>query len=45
MPLATFVKGLIAGGSLMAGTFLSRRLVASMAPESLRYMLDALMLV
>jgi len=45
MPLATFVKGLIAGGSLMAGTFLSRRLVASMAPESFRYMLDALMLV
>jgi uncharacterized protein len=45
MPLDIFVKGLITGGSLMAGTFLSRRLVMSMQPESFRYMLDGLMLV
>jgi len=45
MPLDIIVKGLITGGSLMAGTFLSKRLVRSMQPESFRYMLEALMLV
>lgn len=45
MPLETLVKGLITGGSLMAGTFLSRQLVTRMQPESFRYMLDGLMLV
>jgi len=45
MPLDIFVKGLITGGSLMAGTFLSKRLVMTMRPESFRYMLDGLMLV
>jgi uncharacterized membrane protein YfcA len=45
MPLQTFLNGLIAGGSLMAGTFLSRRLVMRMQPGQFRYMLDALMLV
>jgi len=45
MPLEIFVKGLITGGSLMAGTFLSKRFVTTMQPESFRYMLDALMLV
>jgi uncharacterized membrane protein YfcA len=45
MPLATCAKGLIAGGALMAGTFLSRRLVMKMDAESFRYMLDGLMLM
>ena len=45
MPIETFAKGLIAGGSLMAGTFLSKRLVMQMDAQSFRYMLDGLMLV
>jgi len=45
MPLETFVKGLIAGGSLMAGTFLSKRLVLKLDADAFRYILDALMLV
>jgi uncharacterized protein len=45
MPLATFVKGMVAGGSLMAGTFLSKRLVMKLDAETFRYMLDGLMLV
>ena len=45
MPLDIFVKGLVTGASLMAGTFLSRRFVIRLDAESFRYMLDALMLV
>jgi uncharacterized membrane protein YfcA len=45
MPWDIFVKGLITGGSLMAGTFLSKRFVTSMNADSFRYMLDALMLI
>jgi uncharacterized protein len=45
MPWETFVKGLITGGSLMAGTFLSKRFVMKLDAESFRYMLDGLMLV
>jgi uncharacterized membrane protein YfcA len=45
MPLDVFVKGLITGASLMAGTFLSKRFVVRLDAESFRYMLDALMLV
>ena len=45
MPLETFVKGVITGSSLMAGTFLSRRFVVKLDAESFRYMLDGLMLV
>jgi uncharacterized membrane protein YfcA len=45
MPLETFVKGLITGSSLMAGTFLSRRFVLRLDAETFRYMLDGLMLV
>ena len=44
MPWDTFVKGLITGGSLMAGTFLSKRFVMKLDADSFRYMLDALML-
>jgi uncharacterized membrane protein YfcA len=44
MPLDVFVKGLIAGSSLMAGTFLSKRLVLKLNAESFRYILDGLML-
>ncbi|MEA2929223.1 MAG: uncharacterized protein QOG38_1651 [Hyphomicrobiales bacterium] len=45
MPLDTFVKGLIAGGALMAGTFLSKRFVVRLDAESFRYILDGLMLI
>jgi hypothetical protein len=44
MPFDTFVKGLIAGSSLMAGTFLSKRLVLKLDPNAFRYILDGLML-
>jgi len=45
MPWDTFVKGLITGASLMAGTFLSKRFVLKLDAESFRYILDGLMLV
>jgi uncharacterized membrane protein YfcA len=45
MPLDTFIKGLIAGSSLMAGTFLAKRFVLRLDADSFRYMLDGLMLV
>jgi uncharacterized membrane protein YfcA len=45
MPLDIFLKGLIAGSALMAGTFLSKRFVLRLDAESFRYMLDGLMLV
>ena len=45
MPWDTFVRGLITGGALMAGTFLSKRFVMKLDAESFRYMLDGLMLV
>jgi uncharacterized membrane protein YfcA len=45
MPWETSVKGLITGGSLMAGTFASKGLVMRMEVESFRAMLDILMLV
>jgi uncharacterized membrane protein YfcA len=45
MPWETFVKGLVTGGSLMAGTFASKRFVMKFDAESFRYMLDALMLI
>jgi uncharacterized protein len=45
MPWDTFLKGLITGASLMAGTFISKRFVMKFDAESFRYMLDALMLI
>jgi len=45
MPWETFARGLIAGGALMAGTFLSKRFVMKLDAEQFRYMLDGLMLV
>jgi len=45
MPLDTFIKGLITGSSLMAGTFIAKRLVMKFDANAFRYMLDGLMLV
>ena len=45
MPWDTFAKGLITGGSLMAGTFLSKRFVMTLDANAFRYMLDGLILV
>ena len=45
MPWETFVRGLIAGGALMAGTFLSKRFVMKLDAEQFRYVLDGLMLI
>ncbi len=39
------LKGLIAGSSLMAGTFIAKRFVMRLDAESFRYMLDGLMLI
>ena len=44
MPWDTFVKGLITGSSLMAGTFIAKRFVLRLDAESFRYILDGLML-
>ena len=44
MPWEIFVKGLITGSSLMAGTFIAKRFVMKLDAESFRYMLDGLML-
>ena len=44
MPWDTFVKGLITGSSLMAGTFIAKRFVLRVDAESFRYILDGLML-
>ena len=45
MPVDTFIKGLITGSSLMAGTFIAKRFVLKLDADSFRYMLDGLMLV
>jgi uncharacterized protein len=44
MPLHTFVKGLIAGSSLMCGTFIARRFVLRLDARVYRLLLEALML-
>jgi uncharacterized membrane protein YfcA len=45
MPWDTFVKGLITGSSLMAGTFIAKRFVLKLDAEAFRYILDGLMLI
>ena len=40
-----FVKGLIAGGSLMSGAFIAKRFVLHLKPEMFRLLMDGIMLV
>jgi uncharacterized protein len=44
MPLETFIKGLIAGSSLMAGTYIARRFVLHLDAKAFRLLLESLML-
>jgi len=45
LPSETVFMGLGVGGALMAGTFLSKPFVQTMAPETFRLLMDGLMLV
>lgn len=44
LPWEEFLKGLIVGSSLMAGTFIAKPFVLRLSPETFRYIMDALML-
>ena len=44
MPLDIILKGLITGSSLMVGSFIAKRLLLHVKPESFRLMMDGLML-
>ena len=41
----TILKGLAVGGSMMAGAFVSRRILQRMTPHEFRHLIDALMIV
>lgn len=45
LPWDYFLKGLIAGSSIMVGTFIAKPFLLRMAPETFRYVMDGLMLV
>lgn len=45
LPLDVILKGLIAGSSLFAGAFISKRFVMRLDPDSFRLLMDGLMLV
>lgn len=45
LPLATIAKGLIAGSSLMAGSFVAKHFMVRLSPRLFRLMMDGLMLV
>ncbi|HEY0218286.1 MAG TPA: sulfite exporter TauE/SafE family protein [Afipia sp.] len=45
LPWDDFIKGLIAGSSLMVGAFIAKPFVLRLAPETFRHVMDALMLV
>jgi uncharacterized membrane protein YfcA len=45
LPVEAIVKGLIIGSSLMAGSFVAKRFVLRLEPESFRLLMDALMLI
>ncbi|MCA1372505.1 MULTISPECIES: sulfite exporter TauE/SafE family protein [unclassified Bradyrhizobium] len=40
-----FIKGLIAGASLMSGAFIAKRFVLHLRPETFRLLMDAIMIV
>lgn len=45
LPIESIAKGVLAGGSLMAGSFIARRIVLELTPEAFRRIVDALLLV
>ena len=44
MPLDIFIKGLLVGASLMAGTFIGKAVVLKMSNQAFQHLLDALLL-
>jgi uncharacterized membrane protein YfcA len=45
LPADTILKGLAVGSSMMAGAFVSRRILHRMTPHQFRHLIDALMIV
>jgi len=45
LPFESIAKGVLAGTSLMAGSFIARRIVLELTPEGFRRIVDALLLV
>lgn len=45
LPADTILKGLAVGSSMMAGAFVSRRILQRMTPHEFRHLIDALMVV
>jgi len=45
LPWDLFLKGLITGFSIMAGTFIAKPFVLRLAPETFRHVMDGLMLI
>jgi uncharacterized membrane protein YfcA len=45
LPWDMFLKGLIAGSSVMIGTFIAKPFVMRLSPETFRHLMDGLMLV
>ncbi|MBP6818852.1 MAG: sulfite exporter TauE/SafE family protein [Ferrovibrio sp.] len=43
LPWEIVLQGLIAGGAVMAGSFLGKRFVLSLSPDTFRYLMDAVM--
>lgn len=45
LPLASLLRGVVVGASLMGGAFLAKPFVLRLAPETFRYVMDGLLLV
>ena len=45
LPADTLLKGLAVGSSMMAGAFVSRRILQQVSPQAFRHLIDALMIV
>jgi uncharacterized membrane protein YfcA len=45
LPADTIFRGLAVGSSMMAGAFVSRRILQRMTPHEFRHLIDALMIV
>lgn len=45
LPLSIALKGLFTGSSIMAGTFVAKRYMYRLTPQTFHYMMDVLMLV
>ena len=45
LPADILLKGLAVGSSMMAGAFVSRRILQQVSPQAFRHLIDALMIV